>query len=115
MITGHTDSDPVKHSRKKGIEDNRHLSVMRALNVLEEMKKHGYPGELLYPTGWGELRPVSSNDSKQGKARNRRVEIYIDPAASGFFSNVAITDVARPVGGYDGEGPVITSGTATLE
>lgn len=93
MITGHTDSDPVRHARKRGVRDNRHLSVLRSLAVLEELKDMGYPAEKMYPTGWGDLRPQAANDSSAGKARNRRVEIYIDPAASGAMNVSAITEV----------------------
>ncbi len=93
LIVGHTDSDPIRHSKKFGIRDNRHLSVMRALSVMNELKKDGYDEKLMYPSGWGELLPVADNKSADGKARNRRVEIYIDPAASGLMSVMAITDV----------------------
>ena len=75
--------------------------LVAGLAVLGGLAKAGYPQELMYPTGWGDILPVSTNNSEAGKANNRRVEILIDPAASGIFGNVAIT-VAAPVGD---EGP----------
>lgn len=103
LIVGHTDSDPVVKAKRYGIKDNRHLSMMRAYSVLSELKSAGYPRNRMYATGWGELSPVASNASKEGKRLNRRVEILIDPAASGLFPISAITDVQ----GQEGGGPVI--------
>ena len=93
LIVGHTDSDPVRHSRAKGIRDNRHLSVMRALSVLNELKHNGYPERLMYPTGWGELFPLDTGTTMEAKAVNRRVDILIDPAASGLFGVSEIVGV----------------------
>lgn len=101
LITGHTDNVPVLHAKKRGIQDNRHLSVMRALAVLNELKNAGFPDERMYPTGWGALRPEAPNATEAGRLRNRRVEIYIDPAASGFVPLSAITNVG---GVESGEG-----------
>ncbi len=109
LIVGHTDSDPVKNPRLKrlGIRDNRHLSVRRAISVLDALKESGYPERLMYPTGWGELYRLDTSGTSEGKALNRRVDILIDPAASGLFTISAITDV-MPAGAAagTGEGPV---------
>lgn len=94
MITGHTDDVPINYARKQGIQSNRQLSLMRSLAVLEQLNKFGYPGELMYPTGWGELRPVAENGSTKGRQLNRRVEIYIDPAGSDLLNASAITSVS---------------------
>jgi len=110
MMVGYTDADPVRHSKGRGIRDNRHLSLMRSLSVLNEMKKSGYPETLMYPTGWGELYPMDNSGSSHGKAINRRVDILIDPAASGLFGFTEISGV-EPAGGAavtpaDDEGPI---------
>lgn len=109
LIVGHTDSDPVKNPRLKraGVENNRQLSVRRALSVLEALEDAGYPERLMYPTGWGDLYRLDTSGSDKGKALNRRVDILIDPAASGLFTISAITDVAPAVAPTGGEqGPV---------
>ncbi|GHS90810.1 hypothetical protein FACS1894139_14100 [Planctomycetales bacterium] len=100
MITGYTDDVPINHARKNGIRTNRQLSLLRALAVLEELHKNGYPNELMYPTGWGELKPIAANNDSQGRQLNRRVEIYIDPAGSDLLSAAAITNVNAANGGY---------------
>jgi len=84
LIVGHTDSDPVRNPalKSRGITDNRMLSMVRAKNVMDEMKKYGYPDNMIYATGWGELMPITMGNTKEDKAVNRRVEIIIDAAAS---------------------------------
>ncbi len=97
LIVGHTDNDPIKHAAKRGIKDNRHLSVMRSWSVLNELKKNGYPPDKMYPSGWGALHPVRPNTSTRNKQMNRRVEIFIDPAASGLMNVSAVMDIEGPM------------------
>jgi len=76
-VEGHTDNQPIKYSKWKS---NWELSTARALSVLHYLsdEKQVSP-ERLSATGYGEFKPVSSNDTVQGKQRNRRVEIVILP------------------------------------
>jgi len=78
-IRGHTDNVPIKHSNWKS---NWELSTARATSVLHSMKKHGVSPERLSATGYGEFRPVASNDTAKGRSRNRRVEIVVLPEYS---------------------------------
>ena len=75
-IEGHTDNEPIRHS---GWKTNWELSSARALSVLhyliENKTAHGH----LAATGYGEYRPVTGNDTKEGREKNRRVEIIILP------------------------------------
>ena len=76
-IEGHTDNDPIKYS---GWKSNWELSSHRALSVLHYLvDQEGVDPERLSATGYGEFKPVAGNDSKQGKQKNRRVEIVILP------------------------------------
>ncbi len=74
-IVGHTDSDPIKKSKW---QDNWQLSAERALSVLRYMNKKGIKGGRIVAVAAGEGRPVSSNSTSSGKARNRRVEIVVN-------------------------------------
>ncbi len=75
-IEGHTDNDPIKHS---GWKSNWELSTGRATSVLHVMEDEGVnPGQMV-ASGYGEYRPVASNDDSQGRSKNRRVEIVIIP------------------------------------
>lgn len=98
MIVGHTDNVPIKHLRKKGITSNRLLSLYRAMAVLDQLSKNGYDKNLMYPTGWGELKPLYPNDTAKHRQLNRRVEIYVDPSGSGLLNASAITDVEPAYG-----------------
>ncbi len=74
-VEGHTDSDPIK---KSDFDSNRELSLARAMAVLHFLVEDAgvHDGQCVV-AGWGEYRPVASNDSAANKARNRRVEIIV--------------------------------------
>lgn len=74
-IEGHADSVPINTAR---FPSNWDLSVARASTVLRRMEKvYGMAPELLSAAGYGEYRPVASNDTPEGRARNRRVDIIV--------------------------------------
>ncbi|WP_423409301.1 flagellar motor protein MotB [Heyndrickxia sp. MSNUG] len=80
IISGHTDNVPIKNAR---YESNWELSVMRAVEFMKIILKN----EKLDPRwfsakGFGEFQPVATNETAEGKARNRRVEILILPRTS---------------------------------
>lgn len=76
-IEGHTDNIPIKYSSWKS---NWELSTARAVSVLHYLiDKQGLSPQRLSATGYGEYRPVASNDTPEGRQENRRVEIVILP------------------------------------
>jgi len=76
-IEGHTDSDPVKRT-KKVYKSNWELSTARAANVLHFLVDNCHlDPKKLYIAGYGKYQPVSSNNNKSGKKKNRRVEIVV--------------------------------------
>jgi len=76
-IEGHTDNEPIKHS---GWKSNWELSTSRATSVLHYLvDKKGINPKRVAAIGYGEYRPVASNDTAAGKKQNRRVEIVILP------------------------------------
>jgi len=76
-IEGHTDNVPIKVSNWKS---NWELSTARALSVLHYLvKEQGISPERLSAIGYGEYRPVASNETRDGRKQNRRVEIVILP------------------------------------
>jgi chemotaxis protein MotB len=75
-IEGHSDSDPMLPGSE--YPDNWALSSARATGVLRFL--HDFdriPYERLATAGYAETRPVASNETPAGKARNRRVEIRV--------------------------------------
>ncbi len=75
-IEGHTDNVPIKYS---GWKSNRELSTARANNVYHYLVSNGLDPARLTTMGYGEFRPVDTNDTAVGRAKNRRVEIVILP------------------------------------
>ena len=75
-VEGHTDTVPIKHSNWKS---NWELSAARATNVLHYLIGKGIQPQRLSAIGYGEYKPIDTNDTKAGRARNRRVEIIILP------------------------------------
>jgi len=73
-IDGHTDADPI---RKSGWADNRELSLARAEIVRTYLISRGLDETLMQVEGHGAEQPVDSNKTREGKARNRRVEIIL--------------------------------------
>lgn len=81
-IEGHTDTDQPSRSP---FDSNRELSVARAMGVLGYLVTQcGIPDDSCVVVGHGEYAPVAGNDSNDGKAKNRRVEIAVHkPNTSG--------------------------------
>lgn len=73
-VVGHTDTDPIKKSKWK---DNLELSAQRALTVVRYLIQRGVDERRIRAVGCGAARPVASNATSAGKAKNRRVEIVV--------------------------------------
>lgn len=74
-IEGHTDNVPIRNSQ---FPSNWELSTARATAVISYMVEALHlPPEQLSAAGYGEYRPSDSNNTEEGKARNRRVDIVV--------------------------------------
>jgi chemotaxis protein MotB len=76
MVVGHTDSLPIKSTVYK---DNWDLSTARALTVTKFLVSAGLDAKRLIAAGHGEHDPAASNKSKDGREKNRRIEIILMP------------------------------------
>jgi chemotaxis protein MotB len=80
LIEGHTDNDKITGTIGGGVENNWDLSTKRAtaiVNILSANAK--IKKENLTAAGRGEYAPLMSNESAEGKAKNRRIEIILTP------------------------------------
>src|SRR5438270_2447391 len=74
-VDGHTDSTPIESPR---YPTNWELSAARALAVTRYFTEtDGIRADRLMAAGFGEFRPIASNDTREGRALNRRVEIHL--------------------------------------
>lgn len=76
QVEGHTDNVPIKSAR---FPSNWELSTTRALSVVHLMVREGVVPGNLSAAGFGEFHPRAGNDTKEGRALNRRIEIIMLP------------------------------------
>jgi len=80
-IEGHTDSVPIGSRLTEKFPTNWELSAARAVNVVRYLSgSPGVPARLLSAAGFAENNPVAGNETKEGRARNRRIEIVLLPS-----------------------------------
>jgi chemotaxis protein MotB len=77
-IAGHTDNVPI---RTEQFASNWELSANRACEVVRFLIENGIDPRLISAEGFAEYRPVASNDTPDGRAQNRRVEIIYERQA----------------------------------
>lgn len=85
MVEGHTDNVPYR-AGKGDIKDNLDLSVMRATSVARiMMDEGGVAKDKIVAAGRGATMPIASNESAEGRAKNRRTEIILTPKLSDLY------------------------------
>jgi chemotaxis protein MotB len=82
VVYGYTDNLPVGPAlQQQGIPDNLVLSTRRAAEVVTFLVSQGVPAASMSAKGFGDTKPVATNDTPQGRAQNRRIEITIQGPA----------------------------------
>ena len=80
QVSGHTDDSALGKKIIDRFPTNWELSVARATGVVRFLQEEGgVPGERLQAAGHSHYRPISSNATSKGRARNRRIEILLVP------------------------------------
>ncbi|MEX1382919.1 flagellar motor protein MotB [Lutibacter sp.] len=83
MVEGYTDNKPISTA---GIKDNWDLSVKRATSVIRVLQNDfNIVPERLIAAGRSEYKPLETNDTVEGRARNRRTRIVLMPQLEQFF------------------------------
>ena len=78
VVYGYTDNLPVGPAlQQQGIPDNLVLSTRRAAEVVSFLATQGVNPNTISAKGFGDTHPVASNDTPQGRAQNRRIEITV--------------------------------------
>ncbi|KGO83506.1 membrane protein [Flavobacterium beibuense F44-8] len=86
MVEGHTDNVPIKNPV---LQDNWDLSVKRATSIVRILQQDfGIEPGRLVASGRGEYVPLESNDTAEGRARNRRTRILILPKIDQFYDMI---------------------------
>ncbi len=82
VVEGHTDNVPIS---SKEIKDNWDLSVLRATSITRVLTRAGVDPTRISATGRSSYLPVASNETGEGKAKNRRTEIILTPDLDELF------------------------------
>ena len=78
LIEGHTDNDPYNGTGQ--LSGNWDLSTKRATSIVQILKENpDINPENLTAAGRGEYAPIATNDTNEGKAKNRRIEVILTP------------------------------------
>jgi chemotaxis protein MotB len=117
LINGYTDNRPIFTAQ---FPSNLYLSLNRAGAVATYFMGRGIDPDRLHPSGQGELHPIASNDTEEGRAHNRRVEIIIqsklvkqtlDRAGLDDRTTTPTTKpISQPVSGSQGARPELNPG-----
>ncbi|ALM47553.1 hypothetical protein AMR72_00745 [Flavobacterium psychrophilum] len=86
MVEGHTDNVPIKNPV---LQDNWDLSVKRATSIVRLLQNDfGIDPKRLVASGRGEYIPLTSNDTAEGRATNRRTRILVLPKIDQFYDMI---------------------------
>jgi len=77
VIEGFTDNELILEPLKSRFPNNWYLSAARAISVVSYLEEQGIDPNQLSAVAFGKYHPVASNDSREGRAQNRRINIVI--------------------------------------
>lgn len=84
MVEGHTDDVPISRTSQY-LKDNWDLSTLRATSIIRILTTAGIATERITASGRGEFSPVATNQTAEGRQKNRRTEIIITPNLDEIF------------------------------
>jgi len=76
QVAGHTDNVPIN---KRRFKSNWDLSSARAVAVVKHLIENGVSADHISAAGYADTQPAASNDTEEGRAQNRRIEIVLLP------------------------------------
>lgn len=91
QVAGHTDNVPIKNAR---FPSNWHLGAGRAIAVTRVLVSSGLDPERVSASSYADTRPTDTNRTKEGRARNRRIEIVLVPDMSLLPGFAELNDLA---------------------
>ena len=79
IVGGFTDNVPISKRLTTKFPSNWDLAAARATNVVRKLESSGIPKQRLVVVSFGENQPIAENDTSEGRAQNRRIEIRLRP------------------------------------
>lgn len=81
-VQGHTDDRAIRGALTQRYPTNWELAGARAASVVRVLEESGVAGERLAAVSFGPTRPIVSNETAEGRAQNRRIEVRVLPTAA---------------------------------
>jgi len=78
IVEGHTDNKPIIGELALRLPTNWELASIRSINVIHFLVNNGVNESQLESRSFSSYRPVSSNDTEEGRMKNRRIELFIE-------------------------------------
>jgi chemotaxis protein MotB len=91
-VAGHTDDRPVQ----RGWRDNWQLSAERARQVVVFLSSHGLAANRMFMAGYADTDPADNADTESARAKNRRVELFIEPVQGDAKSGTGAQTTLQP-------------------
>ncbi|MBX3327242.1 MAG: OmpA family protein [Nitrospira sp.] len=101
-VAGHTDNTPFRSDLRKGFRDNQELSRARADYAVQVLINGGLQNDRVKAVGYGDSKPITTNDTDKGRSKNRRLEIVITQTPE---SGIALGEGKTQVGKKPQDGP----------
>lgn len=99
MVVGHTDNLPIGQRLQKKFPTNWELSSQRATNVVKYLQEEGnIDPKVLTVAANSMYKPIDSNETKEGRAKNRRIEIVLVPLDMEKAKEETIKEVEEQAG-----------------
>jgi flagellar motor protein MotB len=76
-VTGHTDNTPIRNDYRQTSEGNSRLSWARAQQASRALISGGLQADRVTAVGYADTKPIATNDTEEGRSKNRRVAITI--------------------------------------
>ena len=83
IVSGFTDNIPIRGTLVNKFPTNWELAAARASGVVRLLEKNGVPSDQLRAVSYGPNKPISTNDTDEGRSLNRRIEIQLKPIKKG--------------------------------
>jgi chemotaxis protein MotB len=93
QVAGDTDNVPIQNAR---FPSNWELSTARAVEVVKLLVAQGLDPKALSAAGYGEFDPVAGNDTAESRAKNRRIEITMQPNLDELVAAPAVSPAVSP-------------------
>jgi chemotaxis protein MotB len=96
VVRGHTDSVPIRGALASRYPSNWELAGARASNVVRYLAERGVDPHRLISLSRAEFEPIASNDTPEGRQKNRRIEIALEPVRAQATDATAPASPAAP-------------------